>query len=346
MVLAKDEYDPNYASDAIIIVMEKEKPIDMPADRETTDRDKSSEVDTGDWEEHRENAEKLRNKERIKPQTQANIEASGVGIAEGLANKPTENEASFLFAGPIKNYIAKREEPDTPFTLSKEEIRDFFFSRFMPREPKFSFVDRLILKRSQYEDYLKNKKYLEKRANEEYEAEKGDTYKRAIIPQRLADALMEVVRDSDYTLAIHYSSRVHGELCENDPNLYKIMRDGLTNYGDAMTIGGNIVKNPSLDRAVSFIYSALEIKQRLTSRYKGSTGGVILIFPNNLINPLDGSIKEGMEDIIYSHDEEGWSTIKPEYIIGFVQNLGAGSICKFVSRDEILKCGKNQELLS
>ena len=49
MVLAKDEYDPNYASDAIIIVMEKEKPIDMPADRETTDRDKSSEVDTRDW---------------------------------------------------------------------------------------------------------------------------------------------------------------------------------------------------------------------------------------------------------------------------------------------------------
>lgn len=325
--------------------MEKEKSTNMPVDSGTTEGDKGEKANAGDWEEHLKSAERLLNKEGENPQAQTNIEASGVEVAEELTNKPTQNEVSFLFAGPIKNYVTKREEPDAPFILSKEEIRDFFFSRFMPREPKFSFVDKFFLKRSQYKDYLKNKKYLEKRVNEEYDAEKGDIDERAIIPQRLANALMEVVRNPDYTLAIHYSSKVHGELCENDPTLYKIMRDGLWNYGDAMTVGGNFVKDPSLDKAVSFIYSALEMKQRLTSKYKGSTGGVMLIFPNNLIN-YDGSVKEGMEDIIYSHDKEGWSTIKPKYIIGFVQNLGAGSTCKFVSRDEILTCGKNRGLLS
>ena len=83
--------------------MEKEKSTNMPVDSGTTEGDKGEKVNARDWEKHLESAKRLLNKEKESLQAQANIEASRVEAAEELTNKPTQNEVSFLFAGPIKN---------------------------------------------------------------------------------------------------------------------------------------------------------------------------------------------------------------------------------------------------
>lgn len=314
--------------------MEKERPIKSSEDESFT---RSNKGDAGGWEEHRKTAERLRTEKENSRQAEYNNEAPIVMGAEGLIGESVKNDTEFPFADSIKEYIDNRDESDIPFVFEREELRDFYLRLSMPREPEFSFWDRYLFKRKEYKSYINEKKYLYDLADKEYEAGKEDLDKKAIIPRRLANMLIKIIHHPNYTLAIHKSYRIHGENYENDPILYEIMRDGLWNDGDLMSISGSPRSNPALGRAVRFIYSPIEMKSHLTDRYKGSTGGVILVFPNKFINPYDvDADKEGMENEIYNHDESGRSIIKPEFIIGFVSNLGAGSVCKFVSREEIL----------
>ena len=44
-----------------------------------------------------------------------------------------------------------------------------------------------------------------------------------------------------------------------------------------------------------------------------------------------------MIDEVYNHNENGYSILKPEFILGFAKNLGKGSVVEYKSREELLK---------
>lgn len=154
------------------------------------------------------------------------------------------------------------------------------------------------------------------------------------LPRELGEGIEQIVNDENYFFGIHRSYGIDGSNFENDDVLHSILTNGLQNLGDASS---NIVYNdPPVSKTVSPCTNMLITVINLKSSYKGSTGAVLVAIPSDFVDKKTGDVKEGMENEVYNHNRIGNSSIKPEYIMGFIQNLGKGSVLKYESRDEIL----------
>ena len=154
------------------------------------------------------------------------------------------------------------------------------------------------------------------------------------IPMEIGKMVEYAVNDPDYCFGIHRSYAIDGEKYENDEILHSILTDGLINMGNASS--GNIYKDPSLEKTVMVCNDMLNATIGLKTSYKGSTGAVLVKVPTKYVDKNTGDIKPGMENEVYNHNELGNSMIKPEFIMGFVQNLGEGSTLEYKTRNEIL----------
>ena len=169
------------------------------------------------------------------------------------------------------------------------------------------------------------------------------------MPREMGESLEAFVNDPDIWFGIHRSSSIDGAEFENDKTLQKIMQEGLINLGDASS--GAIRKDPEVGKTVKNCRNMLNTVIHMKTPYKGSTGAVLVAIPKKYLrddrpgSPNDeGYIKPGCENLVYDHDADGYSSIKPEFLMGFVQNLGKGHTLEFKTRDEILAAAnKNQK---
>ena len=159
------------------------------------------------------------------------------------------------------------------------------------------------------------------------------------MPRELGEYLELFVNDPNCWFGIHRSNAINGKNFENDAILKSIMKDGLMNHGDADS--GSIRIDPAVDKTVVRCDDMLHAVINLKSAYKGSTGAVLVAIPSKYLDK-EGNVKLGEGNHVYNHDKYGLSLIKPEFVLGFVQNLGEGSTLKFKSREELL-AGENQE---
>ena len=141
-----------------------------------------------------------------------------------------------------------------------------------------------------------------------------------------------------YWFGVHRSDAIDGEEFENDETLQSIMTIGLKNFGDASS--GSIYRDPPVSKTVRPCTSMMHTVINLKGTYKGSTGGVLVAVPREYVDE-DGNPNKGCEDKVYNHDGNV-SIIKPEFLVGFVQNLGKGHTLQFKSRAEILNAAANK----
>ncbi len=156
----------------------------------------------------------------------------------------------------------------------------------------------------------------------------------AEMPLKLGLSFEKLLDDKSYWFGVHRSDNIDGSAFENDKVLQKIMKEGLNNFGDATS--GGFYESPSVEKTVSATEDMFHLTMYLKGSYKGSTGGIIVAIPREYLED-DGHAKPGMEDKVYNKNEDGYSVIKPEYLLGFVQSLGKGTVMKFKTRDEILE---------
>lgn len=154
------------------------------------------------------------------------------------------------------------------------------------------------------------------------------------VPYELGKMIEDIVTNPDYVFGVHHSDAVDGANYQNDDVLESIMKDGLINMGDASS--GRIYKNPPVHKTVSMCLDMFQAVMQMKGSYKGSTGAVLVAIPSRYMKK-SGEIIPGMEDEVYYTNKIGNSVLKPEFILGFVQNLGIGSTCKFESREDLLK---------
>ena len=155
------------------------------------------------------------------------------------------------------------------------------------------------------------------------------------LPRELGEGIEKIVEDKNYFFGTHRSYAIDGSNFENDEVLHKILTDGLQNLGDASS--GAIYEDPPVSKTVSPCTGMLNTVINLKSSYKGSTGAVLVAIPSEFVDKETGEVKEGMENEVYNHNSLGNSFLKPEFIMGFVQNLGKGSTLRYESREEILE---------
>ena len=184
---------------------------------------------------------------------------------------------------------------------------------------------------SESEDYKKMSKKERKAWESAYKS--WDEYD-VNIPMEVGRMVEDVVKDPNYCLGIHRSYAIDGENYENDEILHSILENGLINMGNASS--GNIYRDPSLEKTLMICNNMLDAVIGLKSSYKGSTGAILVKIPTEYVDNT-GYIKPGMEEKVYNHNEVGNSMIKPEFIMGFAQNLGKGSTLEYKTREEILK---------
>ena len=153
------------------------------------------------------------------------------------------------------------------------------------------------------------------------------------MPAELGESLEMFINDPDYWIGVHRSGWIDGAAFEHDDILQSIMEDGLINLGDSSS--GAIRKNSAVSKTLSHCNNMLNTTIYLKSSYKGSTGAVLVAIPSKYLTD-DGDIKPGFESAVYDYDKNGMSRIKPEFMMGFVQNLGPGHKLEFKTRDEIL----------
>lgn len=154
------------------------------------------------------------------------------------------------------------------------------------------------------------------------------------IPYDLGKMVEGIVKDPNYVFGVHHSNAVDGENYQNDVILRSIMENGLINMGDVSS--GRVYKNPPVSKTVSMCPNMLWAVMQMKGQYKNSTGAVLVVLPSQYVDET-GEIAPGMEDRVYYTNEVGNSVLRPEYILGFVQNLGKGSTCKFESRQDLMK---------
>ena len=168
------------------------------------------------------------------------------------------------------------------------------------------------------------------------------------MPRAMGESLESFVNDPNIWFGIHRSYNIDGAEFENDKTLQDIMKNGLKNNGDASD--ATFYKDPDVGKAVTRCRNMLNTIIQTKSPYKGSTGAVLVAIPMKYMkddqerNPNDeGTIKPGCESLIYDYDVNGKSVIKPEFLMGFIQNLGKGHTMEFKTRDEIIAAAnKNQ----
>lgn len=154
------------------------------------------------------------------------------------------------------------------------------------------------------------------------------------LPMEVGKFVEGYVNDPNYVFGVHHSYAINGEEYEDDIVLGSIMEDGLMNLGDASS--GAFYKDPSVSKTVSFCPDMLHAVMQLKGSYKGSTGAVLVAIPSEYVDEY-GDIKDGMANKVYNHNQSGYSYLKPEYILGFAQNLGRGSTIKFIPREDLLR---------
>lgn len=154
------------------------------------------------------------------------------------------------------------------------------------------------------------------------------------IPMELGKMVEGYVNNPDYRFGVHHSYAIDGANYEQDRVLNSILKEGLMNLGDASS--GAFYKDPPVSKTVSFCPDMFHAVMQIKGSYKGSTGAVLVAIPSKYVDP-DGSVKEGMVDEVYNHDKNGYSTLKPEFILGFAKNLGKGSVVEYKSREELLE---------
>ena len=166
------------------------------------------------------------------------------------------------------------------------------------------------------------------------------------IPIELGKMIEEEVKNPNSWFGIHNSYGVNGANYEQDAILHEILTKGLENAGDSSS--GIVYNDPPVDKTVWPCTNMFNTVARLKSSYKGSTGAVLISIPKEYLDD-DNKVKEGMETIVYDHNELGNSRIKPEFIVGFVQNLGVredgkNTVLEYKSREELLAGYKGDEL--
>ncbi len=160
------------------------------------------------------------------------------------------------------------------------------------------------------------------------------------MPRELGEMLESYVDNPDIWFGVHRSSMINGRKFENDPILQQSMREGLVNLGDASS--SIVYQDPPVSKAVTYCKDMLQTVILVKSNYKNSTGAILAAVPQKYLDK-DGRPKPGCEDIIYNHNSVGSSFLKPEFLVGFVQNLGMGTTLKFKTRDEILAAAAKKE---
>ena len=161
------------------------------------------------------------------------------------------------------------------------------------------------------------------------------------VPYELGKMVEDIVNNPDYVFGVHHSDAVDGENYRKDKVLQSIMENGLINMGDASS--GRIYKNPPVNKTVSMCPDMFQAIIQMKGSYKGSTGAVLVAIPSKYVKK-SGEIMPGMEDEIYYTNEIGNSVLRPEFILGFVQNLGKGLTCKFESREDLLNGYEEQKI--
>lgn len=160
------------------------------------------------------------------------------------------------------------------------------------------------------------------------------------LPYDVGKMVESYVNNPDYVFGVHHSYAINGANYKKDTILHSILEEGLINAGDASS--GRIYKDPSVSKTVSMCPDMLIATIQLKGSYKGSTGGVLIAIPSRLVDE-HGDIKPGMEKEVYNYNELGNSVLKPEFILGFAQNLGRGSKIEFTPRQELLENYKEEE---
>ena len=153
------------------------------------------------------------------------------------------------------------------------------------------------------------------------------------MPEELGEMVEKYVDDPNYQFGVHRSDTIDGQRYTEDETLQSIMTEGLRNFGDASS--GSFRKNPAVSKAVAFCPDMLHAVIQMKGRYKGSTGAVLVAIPDKYVDS-DGEVRKGMENEVYCHDKRGFSILKPEFVLGFAQNLGKGSVMEYKTRQELI----------
>lgn len=157
------------------------------------------------------------------------------------------------------------------------------------------------------------------------------------VPKEIGEYLESLINDEKLIIGIH-RTRISSDF-ENDITMKGIIQNGLRNYGDLSS--GAVSDNPNLSKTVSFPGNLLNLMILLKSTYKGSTGGFVLAFPSEIIDD-EGTITTENSKLIYDKINNV-SHIKPEYIIGYVDN--SYGVMNFYSKEELLKHFKKDDAL-
>ena len=154
------------------------------------------------------------------------------------------------------------------------------------------------------------------------------------VPLEVGQLAAKYVNDPNYQFGIHHSWAINGRNYETDGVLREILEEGLMNMGDSSS--GRVYTDPPVSKTVNMCPSEFLAIAQMKSSYKGSTGALLVAIPSEYVE-RDGSVKPGMEDKVYDHNSANTSFIKPEFILGFVQNLGKGTKLEYKSREDLLK---------
>lgn len=193
-------------------------------------------------------------------------------------------------------------------------------------EKEYNVTEYLLTERMEMPKKKKDREYFEQLYQ--------DWDEMAKMPRELGEMIEGMVKDLNIWFGVHRSDAIDGSNFEDDEILQSIMQNGLKNHGDASS--GAIYKNPPVDKTVCPCKDMLHATINIKGSYKRSTGAVLVAIPSGYLDK-DNNVRPGMEEKVYTTDKNGLSMIKPEYLLGFVQNLGEGTTLKFKTREEILE---------
>ena len=159
------------------------------------------------------------------------------------------------------------------------------------------------------------------------------------MPYELGKKLEKLTKDPKTWFGIHRSSMINGKSFENDLVLQKIMQEGLINAGDDSS--GLNYRNPPITKTASECRDMIHTVITIKSSYKGSPGSVLVAIPMKYMDK-EGKVKQQYIDEVYDNSGPS-SRIRPEYLVGFVQNLGVGHTLQFKSRQEIIEASEKRE---
>lgn len=158
------------------------------------------------------------------------------------------------------------------------------------------------------------------------------------ISLEMGNYIESLVNNSGISFGIHRigsNNTINNTEIINNELLCDIFTNGLKNYGD---LSSGVVSNGIIDPAktISFFNSMLDAIIQIKTSYKGSTGGILVAFPNTLVEK-DGTLVDRKEKDVYNVISNTLY-IKPEYLLGYIaQDDG---VCTFYPKDIFIKHDK------